>query len=160
MLELELYTPPDIATRAVTALGAIDLDPASDLSGRSLIPAAAVLTREDDGLAHPWSGRVWLYPPQGRQTAAWVAKLLHEYHSKRTAAAIFYAPVDARAPWWQHLAAEATVCFPPGAHRAVCEDGSNLPRSRMSSVLAYLGPEPERFTTAVSDLGVVLRRSI
>jgi hypothetical protein len=160
MLELELYTPPDIVTRAVTALGAIDLDPASDLSGRSLIPATAILTREGDGLAHPWPGRVWLYPPQGRQTAAWVAKLLHEYRSKRTTAAIFYAPVDARAPWWQHLAVEATICFPPGAHRAVCEDGSSLPRSRMSSVLAYLGPEPDRFTAAMSDLGVVLQRSV
>lgn len=160
MLELELYAPPDIVNRAVTALGAIDLDPASDLSGRSLVPATAVLTRESNGLAHPWPGQVWLYPPQGGQTAAWAAKLLHEYRSKRTTAAIFYAQLDGRAPWWQHLAAEAAVCFPIGAHRAICENGSLLPRTRMSSILAYLGPEPERFASAMSDLGVVLRRPV
>jgi len=156
MTHQDLYTPADLAALAVTVLGGIDLDPASDRTGRSPIAATAIYTREDDGLAQPWAGRDWLFPPQDGRTAAWVAKLVHEYRCGRTTAALLYAGLDARAPWWQHLASEAHVCFPAGAIRADLADGSPLPRTRMAALLAYLGPEPERFRAATVDLGVVL----
>lgn len=153
----DIYTPPDLVALAVAVLGEIDLDPASDATGRSPIPAARIFTREDDGLTQPWEGRIWLFPPQDGRLAAWVAKLVHEYRCGRTTAALLYAGLDARAPWWQHLATtEALICFPAGAIRAGLADGTALPRTRMAAILAYLGPEPQRFLAATVDLGAVL----
>ncbi len=152
----DLYTPADLVDLAVKVLGDIDLDPASDTSGRSLIPAKRIFTGAADGLAQPWEGRVWLFPPQDGRAAAWVAKLLHEYHCGRATAALLYAGLDARAPWWQHLANEALICFTAGAIRAQRADGTPLPRTRMAAILAYLGPYPQRFSQLAADLGAVM----
>jgi hypothetical protein len=53
-------TPPPI----LAALGPFDLDPCA--AGAAPWPTASrMLTAADDGLAHEWSGRVWLNPPYG-----------------------------------------------------------------------------------------------
>lgn len=153
----DLYAPADLAATAREVLGTIDLDPASDTTGQSLIPARTVYTLADDGLAQPWHGRVWLFPPQDGRMAAWVAKLIHEYRCERTTAALLYAGLDPRAPWWQHLAGEATVCFLPGAIRATMTRGGPLPRTRMGAILAYLGPDHDHFTRVATELGTVMR---
>jgi hypothetical protein len=156
VIQQDLYAPADLASLAVAVLGGIDLDPASDRTGRSLIPATTIYTREEDGLAQPWAGRVWLFPPHDGRIAAWTAKLIHEYRCGRTTAALLYTGLDARAPWWQHLAREAVIGFPAGAIRADLADGSPLPRTRLAAILAYLGPEPQRFIAAADALGAVL----
>lgn len=66
----EWLTPPAI----IEALGAFDLDPCSPVK-RPWDTAARHLTIEDDGLAKPWVGRVWLNPPYGPQIGLWLAKL-------------------------------------------------------------------------------------
>ena len=151
----ELYTPADIAERARNILGGIDLDPASDATGRSCIDAAAIFTADDDGLSQPWHGTVWLFPPSGRPRAVWVGKLLHEYRLGRVTAALFYDAFDARAPWFQHIAREASICF-PGPLRALSEDGTLIGRSRHGALFCYLGPDAERFEAYAGDLGAVL----
>lgn len=58
----------------IEKLGAFDLDPA----GAPGHPTAnEVWTPEEigDGLSLPWSGRVWLNPPYGREMRAWVEHL-------------------------------------------------------------------------------------
>lgn len=154
----ELYTPPDLAERAREILGAIDLDPATDGSGRSAIVAERTFSALDDGLSQPWHGRVWLFPPAGGRPV-WVAKLLHELRVGRIEAALFYDALDARSPWFANLAREAAICF-PGRLRAINEDGEPIRRTRVGAVLAYLGPEPERFDDRCADLGPVLHPRI
>lgn len=62
----ERYTPAWV----FTALGErFDLDPASPPPGVSLVPAAAVWTKADDGLTKPWHGFVWCNPPFSHSTA-------------------------------------------------------------------------------------------
>ena len=63
----EWYTPPEI----VQALGPFDLDPCAG----PMAHAARNLRREDDGLAHPWAGRVWLNPPYSN-VYDWLAKMI------------------------------------------------------------------------------------
>jgi hypothetical protein len=58
--EFERYTPAEYIASARSVLGAIDLDPASNAQAQRIVKAAHYLTIEDDGLAHPWQGRVWL----------------------------------------------------------------------------------------------------
>lgn len=66
----EWLTPPSI----IKALGPFDLDPCSP-ANRPWDTAAKHYTKEQDGLAQPWEGRVWLNPPYGRETFKWLEKL-------------------------------------------------------------------------------------
>lgn len=69
---VEWYTPPGI----IAAIGlAYDLDPCSPAGGLEWIPAARVISLPDDGLAQSWEGRVWLNPPYGKATGAWMRRL-------------------------------------------------------------------------------------
>ena len=157
ILGQDIYAPPDVVECATHVLDGIDLDAASDRSGRSLVPAGAILTAAEDGLTQPWHGRVWLFPPQDSRLAAWSAKLAHEHRCGRVSAGLLYAGLDPRAPGFQTLAqSAAALCFVAGALRATLTDGRPLPRSRIAGLLAYFGPDRERFRQAASALGAVL----
>lgn len=66
----EWLTPPGL----IESLGKFDLDPCAPIV-RPWNMAANHFSLEDDGLSLPWTGRVWLNPPYGRQTARWLRKL-------------------------------------------------------------------------------------
>lgn len=70
MLKDEWLTPPAI----IDALGRFDLDPSAPIN-RPWAMAANHYTIEDNGLSRPWSGRVWLNPPYGKETGKWLARL-------------------------------------------------------------------------------------
>jgi hypothetical protein len=81
--EFERYTPAEYIASARSVLGAIDLDPASNAQAQRIVKAARYLTIEDDGLAHPWQGRVWLNPPYHRGLLpAFVDKLVEEVEAR------------------------------------------------------------------------------
>ncbi|GAG14903.1 unnamed protein product, partial [marine sediment metagenome] len=68
----EWYTPPEI-------FKALNLDFDLDVASPGAefvpwIPATNHLTILDNGLATPWSGRVWLNPPYGSDTPEWIAR--------------------------------------------------------------------------------------
>jgi hypothetical protein len=66
----EWLTPP----RIFRACGAFDLDPCSPIN-RPWDTAAKHFNINDNGLAQPWEGRVWLNPPYGDQTEHWMRRL-------------------------------------------------------------------------------------
>lgn len=66
----EWLTPPSI----INALPPFDLDPCAPII-RPWDTAAKHYTVEDNGLAQPWHGRVWLNPPYGQNTEAWMQRL-------------------------------------------------------------------------------------
>lgn len=67
----EWLTPPHI----LQALGPFDLDPCSPIK-RPWPTASEHYTVEDDGLARPWHGRVWLNPPFGREAIKWLRRMV------------------------------------------------------------------------------------
>jgi hypothetical protein len=67
----EWLTPPAI----IKALGPFDLDPCAPRV-RPWEMAAKHYTLDDNGLLHPWHGRVWCNPPYGRDAAAWLARMV------------------------------------------------------------------------------------
>jgi DNA N-6-adenine-methyltransferase (Dam) len=56
-----------------------DLDVCAPPGGVPWIPAHRFLTVEDDGLAQPWEGRVWMNPPYSQATA-WVHRFIEHHH--------------------------------------------------------------------------------
>ncbi len=60
-------------------------------------------TLEDDGLAKPWSGRVWCNPPYS-QIGVWVEKAWREFHFGNVDLIVMLLPANRpEQTWWQDL---------------------------------------------------------
>lgn len=94
----EWLTPPEI----ITARGPFDLDPCSPIK-RPWPTAARHYTIEDDGLRHPWSGRVWLNPPYAN-AATWMRRLADH----GTGTAFLFARTETRM-WHAHIWPKASA---------------------------------------------------
>lgn len=64
-------TPPAV----LAALGPFDLDPCCPISMPWVTAARMIQWPAADGLIVPWAGRVWLNPPYGPATGAWLKRL-------------------------------------------------------------------------------------
>lgn len=99
----EWWTPEHVTD----ALGlAFDLDPCGPDGGVPWLPVARTIALPNDGLSEAWDGRVWLNPPYGRETPAWVDRLIEHGDG----VALVFARTDAQ--WGQRALARAdAVCF-------------------------------------------------
>lgn len=129
---VEWYTPPHIFEALAIDY---DLDPAAPPGGVPWIPAENHYTEEDDGLAQPWHGRVWLNPPYGTLTKKFVNKLVD--HSNGIAL-VFARTCTV----WAQEAMEAAdvVCFIAGRLKFVRgsgDPGKGNNAAAPSMLLAY-----------------------
>ena len=91
------YTPPWI----FEALGlSFDLDPCAPAGGVPWIPAARHYSIADNGLNSAWAGRVWLNPPYGKETKAWLARM----DGHRNGVSLVFARTDCA--WYHDYAAK------------------------------------------------------
>jgi phage N-6-adenine-methyltransferase len=97
---VDWYTPKSI----FDALGVeFDLDPCAPVGGVPWIPAKAHYSIQDDGLAQPWRGNVWLNPPYGRDTSAWLERM----NRHKQGIALVFARTDCK--WFHDYCAKATA---------------------------------------------------
>ena len=89
----EWLTPP----RIIKALGQFDLDPCAPIV-RPWDTALKHYSIEDNGLAKPWEGRVWLNPPYGRETGKWLARMADHGDG----IALIFARVETK-DWFTHV---------------------------------------------------------
>jgi len=68
----DYYTPPIVFE---TLNIDFDLDVSAPPGGVPWIPCKRYFTQEDNGLAQPWHGKVWMNPPYS-QTTPWVHKFM------------------------------------------------------------------------------------
>jgi hypothetical protein len=155
---VEWYTPAVYISAVRMALGGIDLDPASCEQANRTVGASRYFDAVTDGLAHEWSGRMFLNPPYGTLCSAFVAKALSEYEAGRVTAAVLLLnaySVDASwfRPLWDHM-----LCF---SYDRIHMLGLNGDPGRPSagSVFVYLGPDRARFARTFSRFGAVVERS-
>lgn len=140
----EWYSPPAL----FDALGLrFDLDPAAPPGGVPWVPADRHLSKREDGLAEEWHGRVFLNPPYGRETSAWLDKLA----ANGDGLALVFARTDTR--WFQRFAAEASaLCFIQGRLRFHRPDGTPGDTAPSPSLLVAFGL-PCAIALAESGLG-------
>jgi len=143
------YTPREI----FWALGELfDLDPCSPGPGH-WVPAKAIYTKADDGLAQPWHGFVFMNPPFGARNGhvPWLRKFLA--HADGIAIVRAYTS----SAWFHEHAVKAdAMCFPRGKTKFIRPDGSIGKAPGHGVVLLGMG---ERAVTALeqSELGLCLR---
>ena len=156
----ESFTPPEHVEAARRVLGEIDLDPASNAIAQQTVRASNYFTRDDDALAKPWEGRVWLNPPYAQPLInQFVQKLVGEFAAGRVSEAIMLTHNYTDTAWF-HLAAAtaAMICFPKGRIRFVNADGEPCSPTQ-GQALFYYGTRDEAFRRIYSAFGLVVRRA-
>jgi ParB family chromosome partitioning protein len=147
----EWYTPPEYVEAARSALGTIDIDPASSETAQR----GAFFTVQDDGLAREWAGNVWLNPPYARDLIdRFVDKLLSEIAAGRTQQAIMLTNACTDAAWFRRaLAASSAVCLTKRI-RFWAPDGRPSGSPTQGQSIMYYGPAVERFKAAFAGFGI------
>ena len=115
-VSVDWYTPKWV----FDALGVyFDLDPCAPECGAPWIPALVSYSLKDDGLVSPWGGNVWLNPPYGENTYAWLERM----HAHRQGICLVFARTDCK--WFHHFVAKAdAILFMEGRVKFV--DGLGL----------------------------------
>lgn len=148
----EWYTPPHII-ESVQRVFAIDLDPCSNSKATPAVPAHYHLTREDNGLEHPWLGAVYMNPPYGRELADWVRKLVTEFENGHTTEAIALVPSRTDTQWFRQLA-QFPRCFLWGRLQFSGHDNA----APFPSMVVYLGQRLDRFRQAFAGIGDIYQQ--
>ncbi len=158
----EWYTPQKYIESARLVLGRIDLDPASNVKANEVVGAKAIYTIDDDGLAKPWKGRIWLNPPYGdhgeTNIATWIGKMISEYRAGRMQRGILLVNASTDRKWFQPLW-DFPICFTD--HRIEFYTPSGTPRSPVSgNVFVYMGGDVTGFASEFAKHGPVVRRIV
>jgi phage N-6-adenine-methyltransferase len=107
-------TPPALLENLYAALGApFDLDPCSPTADRRTAPVRArvYFTAQDNGLALPWRGKVFVNPPYGRTLRQWVRKAQTEVTERRADLVAALVPARTETLWWHNHIAGAADAF-------------------------------------------------
>jgi hypothetical protein len=124
-------TPPEL----LAALGPFDLDPCAPID-RPWDTAAQHYTERDDGLKQPWHGRVWLNPPYGLESRAWLDKMIR--HGRGTALVFARTETEMFFRYLWHSA--SALLFLEGRLNFHLPDGTRAERNAGApSVLAAYG---------------------
>jgi len=117
----EWSSPKELVEPLDDAVGGFDLDPCS---GAEESPFANnTYTEDEDGLAQPWKGVVWVNPPYSG-VSEWVDKAVNETVHGNAKSTFFLCKGDSSTNWWQRAAKHAT-CVLAIDHRLSFGDGEN-----------------------------------
>lgn len=155
--EHEWYTPVEIIALARSVLGEIDLDPASSEIAQKNVQALAYYTKHENGLSHPWCGKVWLNPPYSEIISDFVGKLIEHVQDGSVSAAIMLVDNRTDTQWFHYAAAACSrLCFTRGRLKFLRPD--ETPGSPLNgSAFFYFGNDADLFTSRFSNQGIVLK---
>jgi ParB family chromosome partitioning protein len=157
--ENEWYTPAQFLDAARKAMGSIACDPASSAVANKTVKAETFFTKEQDGLKHKWTGKVWLNPPYAQPLVAeFSAAVCEKLESKEIKQAIVLVNNATETAWFQQMLSVAeAVCFVKGRVKFLDPQGNPGAPLQGQAVLC-LGGDAFRFRKAFADFGPVLFR--
>ena len=152
----EWYTPAPYLGAARQTIGGIDTDPASSEIANRTVGATTFFSKDQDGLAQPWHGRVWLNPPYSQPTIRLFCEAaVGKFQSGEIEQAVVLVNNGTETKWGKTLLDAATaVCFPTGRIRFLDPDG-NPGAPLQGQMIVYLGACPQRFREAFADFGTI-----
>lgn len=146
----EWYTPAEYIEAARTVMGTINLDPASNDFANETVKAETYYTEETNGLAHEWTGNIWMNPPySGGVISQFVKKLVESDFTQ----AIVLVNNATDTEWFRMLTSKAkAIVFTTGRIRFVKRDGAkNTPLQGQAFV--YFGKNRLKFVEVFSRFG-------
>lgn len=156
--ENEWFTPVRFIDAARKVMGDIDLDPASHELAQHIVQAKHFYTAEDDGLAHEWSGRVWLNPPYAQPLCGqFAAKLVHEVMAGNVEQAVMLTNNCTDTGWFHDAQSEAGgLCFTLGRIRFINLDGRPSDAPLQGQTFFYYGDAASKFAAVFAAFGFVV----
>jgi len=156
--KVEWYTPSQYVESARKVMGSIDCDPCTSELAQQTIQAGTYYTIDDDGLAHSWSGTIWMNPPYAaRIIDGFVDKLLGHLSNGTVTQAIMLTHNNADTAWFHKAAMCCSVaCFTRGRVRFYDEHGqANSPTH--GHAFMYFGRRHKRFIGEFRQYGWVVK---
>lgn len=158
----EFATPGRIWRPLARAVDGFDVDPCSGAESTPIAPTR--FTAEDDGLAQPWHGDVFVNPPwstngDGAAKEDWLRKIRSESNRDEVGSIVLLLPVDTSTHWFhEHVLAADAICF-VGPGRIAFEGGDRNPSFGL--LIAVFGPVDDELADVLDHFGAVFRgRSI
>lgn len=155
----EWYTPRIIIDSVLELFGAIDLDPCSNGKGDAAnVPATEHYTREDNGLARAWHGKVYMNPPYGREVAQWVEKVIAEYQAGNISEAIILIAARTDTRWFNLLVNYGAMwCAVEGRLLFTTPGVKTSNAAPFPSAIFYLGDNVQDFYHCFKHHGPIYR---
>jgi phage N-6-adenine-methyltransferase len=159
--DYEWYTPPVYIEAARRVMGSIDLDPASSDKANESVKAEEFYSEEDDGLAYPWHGNVWLNPPYKMpEVENFSAKLYIDYKNGRVKQGILLTHNTTDTKWWHEAAAQAAaICFTRGRIDFINSNNKSATSPRQGQTFMYFGDNAEAFHAEFSLFGMIMSKA-
>jgi len=153
----EWYTPQEYVESARLVMGSIDLDPATSDIAQQRVKAGKIFTIEDDGLAHPWQGNVWLNPPYSQpHIRQFMEKVSGEALSGSVSQAIVLTHNYTDTAWFHiGVSGASAICFTRGRIGFVNPEGKKAAPTQ-GQAFFYYGDNTAAFREEFSKYGFVV----
>ena len=148
----EWYTPAEYIEAARKAMGSIDTDPASNDIANNIVKAEKYYTIETNGLAHDWTGNVWMNPPYSSDLISKFVEKLKEQRANYNQAIILVNNATETQWFYEIVKIASAVCFPKSRVKFYMPDGKTGAPLQGQAVL-YVGDNYEKFISAFGGIG-------
>lgn len=148
----EWYTPAEYIEAAREAMGSIDTDPASNDIANKIVKAEKYYTVETNGLAHDWTGNVWMNPPYSSDLISKFVEKLKEQRANYNQAIILVNNATETQWFYEIVKIASAVCFPKSRVKFYMPDGKTGAPLQGQAVL-YVGNNTEKFISAFGGIG-------
>jgi len=152
---VEWFTPVEIIEAARRTMGSIDLDPFSCEEANKAVRAWRIFTKETDGLAQEWFGRVWMNHPFGKTTnGPCIQKAVNEFSfgPVRQLCCITYASTTER--WFRPLM-QFPQCFLHKRTAFRTPEGVIVKGATKGCAVTYMGSNVDRFAAEFAPFGTI-----